>query len=786
MGNYKALAVQYLKLNKRRTRLTILGTSLTVLILYVLLNLLFSYMDFIKDEYISLYGDYEMILYTETAEQIAQISKDPVVKTAYVGSWYISNDEQYENAIFIKGDSPYRIDKNFEYLTSTYGVEGEIDQFIAAFSFQGSDSSMIYIMILFALLVAYIFAIFGVGVIRNSIQLSLFEQIKDYGNLRCIGASKGQLRAIIYTQGSIMESFGIVIGVAIGQIGMFLVSLFISFELSMHIIPIVLILIAYFGDLYFAMEENCKLVTGMTPVSALKGEFRIRKEKIKVRKKSIYGRIFGIEGDYAYKSLMRSPGKFYKSVGAMFLGITALIACLGSIKLFSVYMDDMNDINGYYQVTYDASTWSIEGIGEPIDEIQKRLPNKDFLKSVAENEHVTDVRQMYQTQTLLVDDNAIKDHLTDDYRDHPSLGYIYQDHDGEEETFFRKALQSRITIYGYNEKDYARYEEHLVDGTLDVSENGIVVVNGTKTLVDKTDDEGNTLYTSVIMETEITDYKVGDTIDIVDAKKLNDMMIEVLEGKQEEAEENDGNIDGESFRSYRYKKLAECKSKLIAEGAYKTYVIEGVLERDTNMENIDFSIVLPLEQYFAMTGQNENSVVGMAYHVDEGLSAEDYDSFFYYDQEKDEGYEVYYIFMLQEINIMKNTVMYAFAFMLFIATVSSVNIINTTASNIHMRRKEFAQLRVIGVSKKRLIKMVMLEGVITAIAANVLGILIGNLFSYGVYYFMRMLWDVHYTIPWLGMLLGLVLSVVVLCGSVYAPLISMKQSMAEDLMASGE
>ena len=784
MENYKSLAIQYLKLNKRRTILTILGTSLTVLILYVLLNVLFSYTDSIKEQYISMYGDYEMILYTETAEQIARIKEDPIVKKAYIGKWFLSDEKTYENAMFIKGDSPYRIDKNFEYLTSTYGVEGEIDQFIAAFSFQGNDSGAVYIVMLFALLVAYIFAIFGVGVIRNSIQLSLFEQIKDYGNLRCIGASKGQLRAIIYTQGAIMESIGIVIGIAVGQIGMFLANLFVSFELSMHMAPIVLILVAYFGDLYFAMEENCKLVTGMTPVSALKGEFRIRKEKIKVRKKSIYGKIFGIEGDYAYKSLMRSPGKFYKSVGAMFIGITALIACFGSIKLFSVYMEDMEDIYGYYQVAYDENL----SIGEPIEVAQKQLPGKDFLKGVAENEHVTDVRRMYRTQAMLVDDNAIKDHLTDDYRDDPSLGALYQNKDDkdEEAQLLYKAYRSMISIYGYNEKDYARYKKHLVDGTLDVSENGIVVVNGTKTMVEKTDDEGDTLYTSVVMEVEITDYKVGDTIEIVDAKKLNDMMIEEMEGKQEQAEENDGEIDGESYLLYRYKKLEECKNKLIAQGDYKTYVIEGVLERDTNMANAEFSIVLPLERYFAMTGANENSVVGMAYHVDGDLSAEDYGSFYYYDKEQDAYYESEYIYMVEIIGMMENTIMYALAFMLFIATVSSVNIINTTASNIHMRRKEFAQLRVIGVSKERLIKMVMLEGVITTIAANVLGIIIGNLFSYGVYYYMRMLWDVHYTIPWLGIIVGLVLSIVVLCGSVYVPLVNMKQSMAEDLAASGE
>lgn len=784
MENYKTLAVRYLKMNKRRTILTILGTSLTVLILYVLMNILFSYTDGMKEEYISRYGDYEMILYTETAEQIAQIKEDPIVEKAYIGEWFLSNEKIYENAMFIKGDNPYHIDKNFEYLTSTYGVGGEIDQFIAGFYFQGSDSSLIYIMIIFSLLIAYIFAIFGVGVIRNSIQLSLFEQVKDYGNLRCIGASKNQLRAIIYTQGAIMESFGVVIGIVVGQLGMSLVGLLINFELTMHGIPIVLILIAYFGDLYFAMEENCKLVTGMSPVSALKGEFRIRKDKIKVRKKSIYGKIFGIEGDYAYKSLMRNPGKFYKSVGAMFIGITAMIACFGAMKIFKVYMDDLEDISGYYQVEYRYDLYW----GEPLEVAQKNLPDEEFLTSVAEHECVTSVRKMYQTYGLLVDDNAIRDHLTDNYKNNPAVGMMYQNHEDEDEDMqtFYKGQRSMISIYGYNEEDYARYEEHLVEGTLDVSDNGIVVVNGMKAMVDNIDDQGDTMYTTTIQEMEITDYQIGDTIEIVDVEKLNAMMIEAMEGKFEDDEEDDDLEEDVSPIFYRARKLEECKQTLIEQGEYKTYVIEGILERDTNTQNLSFSIVLPLERYYAMTGQNENSVVGIAYHVEGDLSSEDYYSFDYFDEEKGVDYYSEYIYFLQTMEDMKNTAMYVLAFILFITTVSSVNIINTTASNIHMRRKEFAQLRVIGVSRKRLIKMVMLEGVITTISANVLGFIVGNLFSYGVYYYMRMIWDVHYTIPWLGMFLGLSLSVLVLCGSVYVPLINMKYEMAEELAASGE
>lgn len=779
MNNYKSIAVQYLKLNKRRTILTILGTALTVFFLYILLNVGFSYMDYSKEEIILKVGDYEMILYTETPEQIQTILNDPVVERAYTGEWYhVSLEKELDQALFVTGDNPYRINKNFEHLTETYGVGGSINQALAAFYLQGSESNIIYITILFFFLVAYLFAIFGVGVIRNSIQLSLFEQIKDYGNLRCIGASVGQLRAIIYLQGFVMEVAGLAIGVAAGQVVLWIAGVFINFNMAMHVLPIVLIMIAYFGDLYFAMEENCKLVTGMSPVSALKGEFRIRKEKIKRRKKRIYGRLFGVDGDYAYKNLMRSPGRFFKSAGVMFLGITALIACLGTINIFGRYIKDEEERYGYYQLYYKVYPMP----GKTSDEIQKNLPSTELLQKVKESDVVTEGKRVYETEALMADENELYNHLNESYLNETVVGDMYKrfktmEEQGESKPSIRYSM-SVIQCHGYDEEDYARYEEHLIEGTLDTSENGIVIVNGT-TAMKSAQESLKVEY----VETEITTYELGDTIEIVNPDMLEKMVIERVQAEKENADEEK---EENEFDVTEYSKvIMECKEELLAQGEYTSYVVEGILEKDTNQDNTDFTIVLPLEKYYKMTGKNENAVTGMRYHIDGNVSVADYSTFEFYEDEKSYGTSCYMLDVGQ-IVMMRDMAKYVLAFVLFIVAVSSVNIINTTASNIRLRRKEFAQLRVIGVSKRRLIKIVLLEGVIMAIVANLLGFIVGNLISYGVYYFMNMILGMDYSVDLLGMVLGLLLSVAVLCGSVYFPMMSMKQELAADLAASGE
>ena len=94
----------------------------------------------------------------------------------------------------------------------------------------------------------------------------------------------------------------------------------------------------------------------------------------------------------------------------------------------------------------------------------------------------------------------------------------------------------------------------------------------------------------------------------------------------------------------------------------------------------------------------------------------------------------------------KGFVRYALAAVLLIFTISSVNIVNTTIGNLHMRRKELAQLRVIGMSRKRLIKTVMLEGVMTTIVSNVIGFVIGIAFSFGLFYYLDMVISVSRSI----------------------------------------
>ncbi|MGN0439102.1 MAG: ABC transporter permease, partial [Lachnospiraceae bacterium] len=270
MDNYKQLALRYLKLNRNRSIITVIGTAITVTVLFALLNLGWSAVLNLRTN-LRQEQDYEVVFMTETKEQIDLIIRDDRIKSASVGSYYhydYYNPVTYDNALFVNFNNPYNMDKLAKEFGNKSGVEFEYNDILAVTYLQGGEDFLGVIVCCLILLVSFVFAIFGVGIVRNSIQLCTLEQIKDYGNLRCIGSTKSQLKSIIYLEGAILEVTGMIIGILTGTLVSAIVGYILEIKAGFHFLPVVPVCIAFLGDLYFVMEENCKVVSNMTPVSA--------------------------------------------------------------------------------------------------------------------------------------------------------------------------------------------------------------------------------------------------------------------------------------------------------------------------------------------------------------------------------------------------------------------------------------------------------------------------------------------------------------------------------------
>ncbi|MGO3168723.1 FtsX-like permease family protein [Senegalia sp. (in: firmicutes)] len=75
-----------------------------------------------------------------------------------------------------------------------------------------------------------------------------------------------------------------------------------------------------------------------------------------------------------------------------------------------------------------------------------------------------------------------------------------------------------------------------------------------------------------------------------------------------------------------------------------------------------------------------------------------------------------------------------YGFVIVVSLIGSVNIINTITTNILLRKREFATLRSIGLTQKSLKKMVVIEGMLYGVMGLIYGSIVGSLLSYVMYY----------------------------------------------------
>lgn len=784
MKDFKELAGRYLAFNKRRTILTILGVALSSMVLFVLINTILSF-------YITARNDtrekvkYEMVFLCDSEETANELAKENCIIASQIVEKELPKDKggvKYE--VYANFEHPYLMKGDIEELTAKYSVECQATA-LGGYYYTEEGSPLV-VLGAFALLIAYIFATFGVAVVRNSIQLMTLEQIRDYGMLRCMGSTKKQLKEMVFKMGFLLEISGIAIGIVLGFLVYLPIALTAKMEIGFHVVSVIFIVVAFVFDLYFVMQENCKFVNKLTPVAAVRGEFKIKTHKIKARRKSLAGLLFGIEGDYASKNLKRNPARMWKSVGAMSMGIAMSIVAISMCGILYSYATNDTKQYGKYQVE-DRGPY-MPGFEQGWTELMM-MPD-EYAEQLEASKYVSVSKDVYEAYWYTADFMELLDHYTREFMYESDFGrykrsgidwYEKNKDKNIDENEWVKGLHeldlAECSLIGYDEEDYADLEEALIEGTVDLSENGILLVNGTGAMVESSED-----LNMVYREYTMTNYKVGDTVEFVDYQKLDAWIRTRIKGVELQTE------DGEFDYELGYSILYEGYQEMVKQGVARTYVIEGILNQDVNRAILFDGprFVLPLEQFFDETGLTEENTAGKMYHLkgmqlDKPLkkALEGMVEYGAYEQSR-------YLEALYMMSTILKVVIGAGCFVLFVVVVNMLNVINTTASDLHLRRKEFAQLRVLGMSKKKLTFTVLLEGLIAAFFSGIIGVALGylivalvmNAVNYGYY--------VEFSFSWGWSAVFVLLSTLILCLTVYLPIRNMKLNVAEELQAGGE
>lgn len=248
-----------------------------------------------------------------------------------------------------------------------------------------------------------VIAFVSVSLIYNAFSISLGERTKQFGLLKSIGATKKQIRMIVFMETALLCVISIPLGLMIGCFGVWGVLTFLqpafrvmqSESSAVHSVDIVF----YVEPMYLVAAAGVGIVTVMiaafipawranrlSPIESIRQTTDVKASSAKgVRGRGLWGRMFGIAGTLAYKNAKRNK-KPYRAI--VFSLVTSLVLLFGGGGLV-YYMEQSIDImtQAYqYDIDFVYGTTLSDDESEEIESYLNRVDAIDEFCQVIEQD----------------------------------------------------------------------------------------------------------------------------------------------------------------------------------------------------------------------------------------------------------------------------------------------------------------------------------------------------------------------------------------------------------------
>lgn len=294
--------------------------------------------------------------------------------------YYVAFDNVSMNKIDEVKD--YANTKGLEFIQNTRLIK------ISCFDFKGDDTAA---LIKFLGILLIITGIVSISLLYNAFSISVNARKKEMSILGCTGATRKQIRKIVYREINLLGFVGTTIGILFGILGIKIVFVIVNYlistievsnpggELHLHI-DLFTILASYvisFITLWIAGIAPAKKAKNVSLIEGVRGQNSIDMSKRtldKFRKSSkFYGFLVGYEGVIAKKNMLRNKKQYRVTVISLILSaIIFLVGCsfvditlnsydekyggkVDSSKYMSLWANNKSDINKFKEFIKDNS-----------------------------------------------------------------------------------------------------------------------------------------------------------------------------------------------------------------------------------------------------------------------------------------------------------------------------------------------------------------------------------------------------------------------------------------------
>lgn len=588
---------------------------------------------------------------------------------------YIKINGIYDKFGFTKKKRAFNVGENTGFLNSRL-----------AFSIDKNDLPQVLKLTAIGIVVFAVIFVSSFAMIYNSFALSVGEQIKYLGMLSSVGATRKQKKKTLYFEGAILGGIGIILGIALGLLTTFISQSAMNAKIasimegynnnikySTHISLWVLCLIVILAALtvFVSIISPVQKAARITAIDAIRKTDEI-KRKGKIRTPFIITKLFGFEGDIAFKNLRRNGRKSRTIIACICICAVLFLSCNYFCETFKEASNLDYEIP--YQLMYQYSAESKAQLEKARNYLKTNKRVKRFYSiweawysilrgdiNPYDNSRLYDMS--FQNESIFVDK----------YKFIATQDITYTAHLLDDEDF--NALCKKNGI------DYKKYYSPDKDGSIKT-----IVING----IDRND------------EPIFNNNLLGKTIGCYDIDS--------------EKTERENKLDENGNQVYFYYKTG-CTS------IYK-FCDFIKYDKDNPICNLDSSGVA----FYAPKCVYDKYSDDDSFYFDYGIETDEpykveKELNDYLSENEAEG-DVYnnYNWMMKEKSIISAVQFLSYAFILLITLITVFNIINTMTAQIAGRKKELAMLKSVGMTPKEFKKTLIFESMFYGLFGLLFGV----------------------------------------------------------------
>ena len=538
----------------------------------------------------------------------------------------------------------------------------------------------------------------SVFVIRNGFEISITERLKQYGMLSSIGATKKQIKKSVYFEGFILGLIGIPIGILSGVFAIYILVNVVNYILKDYISKGTL--------LTYSMSWIAIAISVF--VSIITIWLSCKKSAKKASKVSPIEAIRNSEDVKLKAKKVKCPKiitKIFKTGGE--------IAYKNLKRSKKKYRTTVISI--IVSIVIFISISSFIQYGFKMSEAYYTEMNYNYMVFMQENE---DNKEELKKYKILEDISKLPDAGEYSINKSNVLTMNMDEKHKAELTEYGKEIKERfyneengvrideINIISLSKEAYERYVSKL-GGDYEKYKNGAILI----------DKNINTNNDGKKIQGNIYTWKKGDII----TGKINDTQcnIEIL-----------------------------AKTEEIPAGVNILYNPDAFI-----IVSEDFINKVGYKSIALYSNSND------AYKLDEEIKQ--------YKQENNITDNTIQTFNMEESARAENAIVLVISIFLYgfigvITLIGITNIFNTITTNMNLRKKEFAMLKSIGMTKKEFNRMIRLESIFYGLKSLIIGIPIGIILSYGMYTVFRNNMEMEYILPYKSIVISIVFVAVII------------------------